>query len=56
MENNFIPLELGEINLDTINNENISISEDYIYSKKAHPFFRILKTLLLLAEIFQNKL
>jgi hypothetical protein len=50
----FVPIDLDRIDTDK-DIKDLETAEECVYSKKAHPLFKILKTLLMLAEVFAFK-
>ena len=52
----FLPIDLEQINISNLKDKEILESVEYRYSKKSHPFFKILQTLMLLADVFSYRL
>ena len=41
-EKPFVPVDLEEIDLKILNDEELKQSEEYLYTRKSHPMFKIL--------------
>lgn len=52
----WIPIDLETIDLASLKDKELLESVEYQYSSKSHPFFKILQTLMLLADIFSYRL
>jgi hypothetical protein len=52
----FLPIDLDQINISNLKDKEILESVEYKYSRKSHPFFKILQTLMLLADVFSYRL
>ena len=45
-------VDLDSIDLSCLNDKELIECDEYLYSPRAHPLFRVLNTLLLVAEIY----
>jgi hypothetical protein len=52
----FLSIDLEQINVSNLKDKEILESVEYRYSMKSHPFFKILQTLMLLADVFSYRL
>ncbi len=52
----FLPIDLEQINISNLKDKEILESVEYKYSRKSHPFFKILQTLMLLADVLSYRL
>lgn len=48
-------MDLDTIDIKCLQDKDLKESEEFLYSKKSHPFFKVLQTLMLLAETFSCK-
>lgn len=51
----FKPVDLDTIDKKCMDDKELKESEEFVYTKKSHPFFKVLQTLMLLAETFACK-
>ena len=51
----FEPIDLEQILLTCLKDKELIDSEEHQYSNKSHPFFKVLQTLMLLADVFSYR-
>ena len=51
----FEPIDLESIILTSLKDKELTESEEHLYSNKSHPYFKILQTLMLLADVFSYR-
>jgi hypothetical protein len=52
----WVPIDLDTIDLKILQDEDLKKSEEYLYTRKSHPLFKVLQTLMLLADVFSCRL
>jgi hypothetical protein len=51
-EPKFGPIDLERIDKSNLKDKELTETDEYRYCERSHPFFKVLKTLMLLAEVF----